>query len=67
MSLKSFHVLFVVVSTLCALFVGGWGVAAYARAGGAGNVAFGIGGFVCAAGLVFYGFWFLRKLKGVDA
>ena len=66
MSLKAFHIVFIVVSTLCALFSGAWGVAAYSRTGVASHLALGIGGFVVAVALVFYGFWFLRKLKDVE-
>jgi hypothetical protein len=66
-SLKAFHVFFVVASTLLALFCGVWGVMTYAKTGGGGSLALGIGGFVAAAALVLYGIWFLRKLKNVSA
>lgn len=66
MSLKSFHVFFVIVSVLCALGFGAWSVADYERTGKGASMAFAAGGFVAAAALVFYGFWFLRKLKGVS-
>ena len=67
MSLKAFHVFFVIVSTLLALFFGGWGVASYTRTGAAGYLACAIGGFATAVALVVYGFWFVRKLKDVNA
>ncbi len=63
MSLKAFHVFFVIVSVLCALGFGGWSVADYQRTGHGSVLLLGILGFVAAAVLVFYGFWFLRKLK----
>jgi hypothetical protein len=66
MSLKAFHVVFVAVSTLCALGFGAWSVLDYSRTGSAGTLAMGIGGFIAAGALVWYGFWFLRKLKGVS-
>jgi hypothetical protein len=66
MSLKAFHVFFVVVSTLLALGFGVWSVSEYARTGNGGTLALGIAGFVAAAALVWYGIWFLRKLKGVS-
>jgi hypothetical protein len=66
-SLKAFHVFFVVVSTLLSLFCGVWGVLAYTHTGSGGYLAFGIGSFVAAVALVVYGFWFLRKLKNVSA
>ena len=67
MSLKAFHIFFVVVSTLCVLFFGAWGVWDYGRTGRTVNLAMGIGGFIAAAVLVRYGFWFLKKLKGVNS
>jgi hypothetical protein len=66
MSLKAFHVFFVVVSTLLALGFGVWSVADYSRTGQGGTLAMGIAGFVGAGVLVWYGFWFLRKLKNVS-
>ena len=67
MSLKSFHVFFVIVSTLLALFFGGWGVATFSRTHADGYLACAVGGFATAVLLVIYGFWFLRKLKDVNA
>ena len=66
MSLKAFHVFFVVVSTLCALGFGAWAIGDYLRTGSGTVLTLGILGFVAAAALVWYGFWFLRKLKDVS-
>ena len=66
MSLKAFHVFFVVISVLCALGFGAWSIAEYVRTGSAGVLALGVAGFLAAAALVWYGFWFLRKLKNVS-
>ena len=66
MSLKAFHVFFVIVSTLCALGFGAWAVADYLRTGSGGALAMGILGFAAAVALVWYGLWFLRKLKNVS-
>jgi hypothetical protein len=66
MSLKAFHVFFVAVSTLCALGFGAWAVGDYLRTGKGGTLGLGIASFVAAAGLIWYGFWFLRKLKNVS-
>ena len=66
MSLKAFHVFFVIVSVLCALGFGAWSVAEYMRTGSNGVLALGVLGFVAAAALVWYGLWFLRKLKNVS-
>ena len=66
MSLKAFHVFFVVVSVLCALGFGGWAVLDYQRTGSGGILALGVLGFAAAAALVWYGLWFLRKTKDVS-
>ena len=66
MSLKAFHVFFVIVSTLCALGFGAWAVSDYLRSGRSSILAMGVLGFAAAAALVFYGLWFLRKLKNVS-
>ena len=66
MSLKAFHVFFVAVSTLCALGFGAWAIADYLRTGSGTVLAMGILGFLAAVALVWYGLWFLRKLKNVS-
>jgi hypothetical protein len=66
MSLKAFHVFFVIVSVLCALGFGVWSMSDYSRTGNSGTLTLGIAGFIAAGALVWYGFWFLRKLKGVS-
>lgn len=63
MSLKAFHVFFVSVSVLGALGFGAWAVADYQRTGKGSFVILAVLSFAAAAGLVFYGLWFLRKLK----
>jgi hypothetical protein len=65
-SLKAFHVFFVIVSTLCALGFGAWAIGDYLRTGNTGVLILGVLGFVGAAALVWYGLWFLRKLKNVS-
>lgn len=66
MSLKAFHVFFVIVSTLFALGFGAWAIGDYLRTGNPGVLTLGVLGFVAAAALVWYGLWFLRKLKNVS-
>jgi hypothetical protein len=63
MSLKAFHIVFIIFSTLLSIGVGAWclwvnlveGVSTY-RMGA-------IVSFACAVGFVIYGFWFYRKMK----
>ncbi|MCA1826265.1 MAG: hypothetical protein ABR567_20260 [Myxococcales bacterium] len=66
MSLKAFHVFFVGLSVLCALGFGAWAIADYLRTGSSTVLLLGVLGFAAAAALVWYGFWFLRKLKNVS-
>lgn len=67
MSLKAFHVFFIVISTLFALGLGGWSVREYRSVDGFENLTLAILAFCGAAALVIYGRWFLRKLKGVES
>jgi uncharacterized membrane protein len=66
MGLKSFHVFFVIVSTLLALSFAGWSAMEYSRVGGAVYLISTVGSVAVAVALVVYGFWFLRKLKNVS-
>ena len=66
MSLKAFHVLFIVASTLLAGGLGVWCLREHAAAGdGAGALAGAVASFAAAAGLVGYGVWFLRKVRAL--
>ncbi len=66
MSLKAFHIFFIVVSTLLCVLFGVWAVRDYRVSGSTMNLALGITSFVTGVGLVWYGRWFLRKLKHVS-
>jgi hypothetical protein len=63
MSLKAFHFVFVVFSTLLAIGVGAWCVWVNLVAGAPVYLAGAVASFVCAAGLIVYGVWFYRKMK----
>lgn len=65
MSLKAFHIVFVIVSTMLTLGFGAWSIREFRATS---DVAFLVGGivsFVLAVALLIYGRWFLRKLQGV--
>lgn len=64
MSLKAFHVAFVACSVLLAVGFGVWALAR--EGGGALYLGLGLTSFAVAAGLLVYGVWFLKKLKGVS-
>jgi hypothetical protein len=67
MSLKAFHLIFVIASTLLALGFGTWEIREYAREeGSASQLLLGIASLVLAFGLVWYGKYFLRKLKHIS-
>jgi len=64
MSLKAFHVVFIVCSVLLSLGLGVWALLQPERT--AGILGLGLVGFASAVALVVYGAWFLKKLKGVS-
>ena len=66
MNLKAFHVAFVTAATLLFAGLGVWCLREHAAADdGAGYVAGALGSFVAAGGLLVYGGWFLRKMRGL--
>ncbi len=66
MSLKAFHVFFVAVSVLLAGGSGWWALNEYRNEGGAGHLTMGVASLLGGIGLIVYGRWFLRKLRGVS-
>ena len=66
MSLKAFHIFFILASTLMAIAVGFWGTRDFAQSGNWFHLTLGVGSFIASGLLVFYGVWFLRKLKHVS-
>jgi hypothetical protein len=67
MGLKGFHVFFIVVASLTMLMFGAWALWDFSRTGKGGTLAMAVLAFGAAAALVFYGLWFLRKLKDVSS
>ena len=63
MSLKGFHIVFIIFSTLLALGVGAWCVWVDLVEGAPIYLAGAIASFICAVALVVYGAWFYRKMK----
>lgn len=66
MSLKAFHLIFVTVSTILCVGVGFWAMREYFLRHELGSLVFGLGSLGGAIGLVVYGRWFLKKLKGIS-
>jgi hypothetical protein len=63
MSLKVFHIVFIVFSTLLALGVGGWCIWVDLVEGAPIYLAGAICSFVVAVALIVYGIWFYWKMK----
>jgi hypothetical protein len=63
MSLKGFHIVFIVFSTLLALAVGVWCIWVNLVEGAPVFLAGAIASFLCAIALMIYGVWFYRKMK----
>lgn len=63
MSLKKFHIIFIVSCVAMTLLVGGWGVFRYLRQGDSGALTLGLASLVSGGLLVIYGNWFLRKIR----
>lgn len=63
MSLKNFHIFFIVVSIILALGLGLWMVRSYGDTGEVGELVMGIGSAILAAALVVYGIQFRKKIK----
>ena len=63
MSLKAFHIVFIVFSTLLALGTAAWCTWVDIVADAPIYLAGAIASFVVAIALLVYGFWFYRKMK----
>ena len=62
MSLRSFHVVFIVTAALFCFSFGGWGVVRY-QAGYAPGVWYAVLAFVAGAGLIPYLTWYIRHSR----
>ena len=66
MSLKAFHIFFIVVSIVTTVGFGIWAALDFAQSGSWVHLSLGMGSLVASVALAFYGVWFLRKLKHVS-
>ena len=67
MSLKAFHLVFIVASILLAFLFSAWCMASYFRADGPVlHLVFGIASLVSGGVLIVYSKYFLRKLKDIS-
>ena len=66
MSLKSFHIAFIAVSSVMCFGVAGWGIWNYLALGEAWALVFAALSVIFGVGLILYGIRFLRKLRHVS-
>ncbi len=66
MSLKAFHIFFIVVSMALCIGFGFWATQDFAQSRSWVHLSLGVGSFIGSILLACYGVWFLRKLKGVS-
>ncbi|MGO8837097.1 MAG: hypothetical protein ACLQAH_03635 [Limisphaerales bacterium] len=67
MSLKTFHIIFITVSSALALGCGVWLlISGFSADGTKKDVFFGISSLIGAGALIFYGRYFLKKLKNIS-
>ena len=65
MSLKAFHLVFIIASILLAFGFGVWLAVRFFSEGGAWNLIFAAASFAAGVGLIFYERYFLKKTKDV--
>lgn len=63
MSLKAFHIFFIVASILLAVGVGFWGIYVYVQETNFSFLLFGLGSFLVGGVLIAYGVKVLRQLR----
>jgi hypothetical protein len=63
MSLKAFHVFFIIISILLTAWFGWWGVNSYRQGGDWSLLLMGVGSLIGMILLIVYFRWFMRKLK----
>jgi len=66
MSLKAFHIAFVIITVLASFGVGGLMCHAFLREGGLGNALAAVAAFGAGVGLIYYGKYVLKKLKHIS-
>ena len=66
MSLKAFHILFIIFSTLLAFGFAAWALTSFFYDGPWLHLVFGAGSAIAGIGLIFYGRYVMRKLKHIS-
>jgi hypothetical protein len=66
MSLKAFHLVFIIASILLAFGFGVWAAVAFFKGGGVMNLIVALVSFAVGVGLIFYERYFLKKTKNLS-
>jgi len=66
MSLKAFHVIFVLASIAVSIFLGVWAFLSYRATGSRSDLAYVFTSAAAVVALLWYGRYFLRKLKHIS-
>ncbi|MBA4150187.1 MAG: hypothetical protein H0X66_18925 [Verrucomicrobia bacterium] len=66
MSLKAFHIIFVTACTLLAFGFGAWALHSYSTTKATLDLVMAIVALVCGVGMIWYGRYFLKKLKNIS-
>jgi hypothetical protein len=66
MSLKAFHLIFIVASITLAFGFGAWLASAYFKGEGVINLILALASFGVGVGLIFYERYFLKKTKNIS-
>ena len=66
MSLKAFHIVFVIASVLMAFGVAAWEIYVYQQGGRWSDLVLGVGSAVAGVALLVYGRYVLKKLKHIS-
>lgn len=63
MSLRTFHVIFIICSIVLAICFGSWAINSFREQQSYGYLFAGIGSFITAFGLILYEVMFIKKVK----
>jgi len=66
MSLKAFHLIFIIASIVLAFGFGAWLAKNFFSEGGVMNLVFAVLSFAAGVGLIFYERYFLKKTKNIS-
>ena len=66
MSLKAFHIVFIIASILLAFGIAAWSLIRFADGGRTNDLIYGLASGVAGVALIAYGLYVLKKLKHIS-